>query len=192
MTFPKGATDSPVYSPATFGKVFTSEYGRPMYSSASSTESHGKIGGSNERIRWTPPRGGGKRGGWGGFVRRVEEFAEHFSRLEEFPRAEDWIIEMQGQPVAYVFLPDLPERCHRANPECGNFREGARAGGARVRWQPHGPGRRVYSPATGPGDGAVQVGRAAPGCTHPPHNHARTWTCCNCCEHKRSPETRHP
>ena len=38
------------------------------------------------------------------FVRRVEEFAEHFSRLEEFPRAEDWIIEMQGQPVAYMFL----------------------------------------------------------------------------------------
>jgi GNAT superfamily N-acetyltransferase len=38
------------------------------------------------------------------FVRRVEEFAEHFCRLERYPQAEDWIVEVGGRPVAYAFL----------------------------------------------------------------------------------------
>jgi len=38
------------------------------------------------------------------FVRRVEEFMEHFCQREEFPQAEDWVIEMGGHPVAYMFL----------------------------------------------------------------------------------------
>jgi len=37
------------------------------------------------------------------FVRRVEEFAAHFQRSEEFPRAEDWMVEVVGVPVAYLF-----------------------------------------------------------------------------------------
>jgi GNAT superfamily N-acetyltransferase len=38
------------------------------------------------------------------FVRRVEEFTEHFCQREEFPQAEDWIVEVGGHPVAYLFL----------------------------------------------------------------------------------------
>jgi hypothetical protein len=38
------------------------------------------------------------------FVRRVEEFTEHFCGLEEFPQAEDWIVEVAGRPAAYLFL----------------------------------------------------------------------------------------
>jgi GNAT superfamily N-acetyltransferase len=38
------------------------------------------------------------------FVRRVEEFAGHFCRLERYPQAEDWIVEVGGHPVAYAFL----------------------------------------------------------------------------------------
>ena len=37
------------------------------------------------------------------FVRRAEEFTQHFCQLEEFPRAEDWIVEVTGQPAAYLF-----------------------------------------------------------------------------------------
>lgn len=37
------------------------------------------------------------------FVRRVEEFAEHFRQRERPRRAEDWIVELAGQPVAYLF-----------------------------------------------------------------------------------------
>ncbi len=37
------------------------------------------------------------------FARRVEEFAAHFRRPEEFTKAEDWIIEATGRPVAYLF-----------------------------------------------------------------------------------------
>jgi GNAT superfamily N-acetyltransferase len=86
-TFPKGATDSQLAyspaSPATFGKVFSL---RPA------TAADASLCARLYQLEAVH------------FVRRVEEFAEHFSRLEEFPRAEDWIIEMQGQPVAYVFL----------------------------------------------------------------------------------------
>lgn len=38
------------------------------------------------------------------FVRRVQAFTEHFCHLEEFPQAEDWIVELEGHPVAYAFL----------------------------------------------------------------------------------------
>jgi len=38
------------------------------------------------------------------FVRRVEAFTEHFRQREEFPKAEDWIVEAEGRPVAYLFL----------------------------------------------------------------------------------------
>jgi GNAT superfamily N-acetyltransferase len=38
------------------------------------------------------------------FVRRVGDFVEHFSHLEEFTRAEDRIVEVGGRPVAYFFL----------------------------------------------------------------------------------------
>jgi hypothetical protein len=38
------------------------------------------------------------------FVRRMEEFAGHFCRLERYPQAEDWIVEVGGHPVAYAFL----------------------------------------------------------------------------------------
>ncbi len=37
------------------------------------------------------------------FARRVEEFAEHFCQRERGRRAEDWIVEVAGQPVAYLF-----------------------------------------------------------------------------------------
>jgi len=37
------------------------------------------------------------------FVRRVEEFVAHFQRPEEFSKAKDWIIEVAGRPVAYLF-----------------------------------------------------------------------------------------
>jgi hypothetical protein len=38
------------------------------------------------------------------FVRGVKDFAEHFCHLEEFPRGEDWVFEIEGQPVAYAIL----------------------------------------------------------------------------------------
>jgi len=38
------------------------------------------------------------------FVRRVEEFAHRFCQRDEFPKAEDWIVEVGGHPVAYIFL----------------------------------------------------------------------------------------
>ena len=83
-TFPKGAIDSqPAYSPATFGKVFSL---RPATAADASLCARLY---QSEAVH---------------FVRRVEEFAEHFSRLEEFPRAEDWVVESQGQPLAYMFL----------------------------------------------------------------------------------------
>jgi len=41
------------------------------------------------------------------FVRRVEEFVVHFQRPEEFSKAEDWIAEVAGQPVAYL-LTSIP------------------------------------------------------------------------------------
>jgi len=41
------------------------------------------------------------------FVRRVEEFVIHFQRPEEFSKAEDWIAEVAGQPVAYL-LTSIP------------------------------------------------------------------------------------
>ena len=94
-TFPKGAIDSqpayspaspvysPAYSPATFGKIFSL---RPATAADASLCARLY---QSEAVH---------------FVRRVEEFAEHFSRLEEFPRAEDWVVESQGQPVAYMFL----------------------------------------------------------------------------------------
>ena len=38
------------------------------------------------------------------FVRRVEEFAEHLSPLEKYPGAEDWVVEIRGRVVAFLFL----------------------------------------------------------------------------------------
>ncbi len=38
------------------------------------------------------------------FVRCVEVFTRHFCQPEEFPQAEDWIVELRGRPVAYLFL----------------------------------------------------------------------------------------
>jgi ribosomal protein S18 acetylase RimI-like enzyme len=37
------------------------------------------------------------------FVRRVSKFADHFTRREEFPKGEDWIVESDGRPLAYCF-----------------------------------------------------------------------------------------
>ncbi len=37
------------------------------------------------------------------FVRRVDEFTEHFARREEFPKGEDWVVESAAGPVAYCF-----------------------------------------------------------------------------------------
>jgi hypothetical protein len=37
------------------------------------------------------------------FVRCVDEFVEHFRQPEEYPKAEDWVIEVAGRPVAYLF-----------------------------------------------------------------------------------------
>jgi len=41
------------------------------------------------------------------FERRVEDFVHHFRRQEEYLRAEDWIIETDGRPLAYL-LTGLP------------------------------------------------------------------------------------
>jgi GNAT superfamily N-acetyltransferase len=41
------------------------------------------------------------------FERRVEDFVHHFRRKEEYLRAEDWIIEADGRPLAYL-LTGLP------------------------------------------------------------------------------------
>jgi hypothetical protein len=49
------------------------------------------------------------------FVRRVEDFEGHFRHREEYPEAEDWIIEVAGQPAAYLFLSVPWEYIHRRN-----------------------------------------------------------------------------
>jgi hypothetical protein len=33
----------------------------------------------------------------------VEEFAKHFRQLEEYPKAEDWVVDVAGRPAAYLF-----------------------------------------------------------------------------------------
>jgi GNAT superfamily N-acetyltransferase len=63
------------------------------------------------------------------FVRGVEDFTEHFSHLEEFPQAEDWIFEVEGRPVAYAIL-SLPWEV-RQDPGAG-LREVFEYAGSRV------------------------------------------------------------
>lgn len=63
------------------------------------------------------------------FVRGVKDFTEHFCHLEEFPQAEDWILKIAGQPVAYAIL-SLPWE-HRQNPDAG-VREVFEYAGSRV------------------------------------------------------------
>jgi predicted N-acetyltransferase YhbS len=63
------------------------------------------------------------------FVRRVEAFTQHFCQPEEFPQAEDWIVEVGGRPVAYVFL-SLPWENLR-EPDSG-VREVCEYAGSRV------------------------------------------------------------
>ncbi len=49
------------------------------------------------------------------FVRRVEEFAEHFRQRERPRRAEDWLVEVAGQPVAYLFTSIPWDHRHERN-----------------------------------------------------------------------------
>jgi len=63
------------------------------------------------------------------FVRRVEEFAEHFRQRERARRAEDWIVEVAGRPVAYLFT-GIP-REYRREKEAG-VREVVEYAGGRV------------------------------------------------------------
>jgi hypothetical protein len=63
------------------------------------------------------------------FVRRIEEFAKHFSHLEEYPRAEDWVVEILEQPVAFLFLGVPREYWHA--PETG-VREVVEYAGSRI------------------------------------------------------------
>lgn len=63
------------------------------------------------------------------FVRRIEEFAKHFSHLEEYPRAEDWVVEILEQPVAFLFLGVPWEYWHA--PETG-VREVVEYAGSRI------------------------------------------------------------
>jgi hypothetical protein len=61
------------------------------------------------------------------FLRRVDKFAEHFSRPEEFLKADDWIVESEGLPVAYCFT-RLPWR----HPREQGVREVMEYAGSRV------------------------------------------------------------
>jgi GNAT superfamily N-acetyltransferase len=63
------------------------------------------------------------------FVRRVEEFSAHFYQLEEFPSAEDWIVEVGGRPVAYMFLSTPWEHLHAQD---AGVREVSEYAGSRV------------------------------------------------------------
>jgi predicted N-acetyltransferase YhbS len=49
------------------------------------------------------------------FVRRVGDFAGHFRHREEYPEAEDWIVEAAGRAAAYLFLSVPWEYIHRRN-----------------------------------------------------------------------------
>jgi predicted N-acetyltransferase YhbS len=63
------------------------------------------------------------------FVRRVGEFTQHFCQLEEFPQAEDWVVEVGGLPLAYMFL-SVPWECYHGG-EAG-VREVFEYAGSRV------------------------------------------------------------
>jgi hypothetical protein len=63
------------------------------------------------------------------FVRRVEEFAEHFSHLEEYPRAQGRVVEIHMSPVAFLFLAVPWEYWHA--PETG-VRDVVEYAGSRV------------------------------------------------------------
>ena len=49
------------------------------------------------------------------FVRRVGDFEGHFRHREEYPEAEDWIVEVAGRAAAYLFLSVPWEYMRRRN-----------------------------------------------------------------------------
>lgn len=63
------------------------------------------------------------------FVRRVGDFAGHFRHREEYPEAEDWIVEVAGRPAAYLFLRVPWEYIHRRD---AGVREVSEYAGSRV------------------------------------------------------------